>query len=301
MEARYARALRASETVAWKLSDVLADDAVLDFGLPFLPEALAGTEALSFLDADERRVLNQIRAHGYLCAFGLVEEFILPFVLDRLRAQSDADMTEVRALLSFAAEEAKHIDLFRRFRAVFERGFGHRCDVIGPPSAIAEHVLGHGELGIGLLILHIEWMTQKHYVEMVRGDSELEPSFRRLLHAHWLEESQHALMDGWIVESVAAASSVEERARALDEYVQLLAFLDGGLAQQVELDRRALEAATGRTLDEEERARFVHIQRQSQRRTFLGAGVAHPRVRSMLESVHPSATVALARLTATYA
>ena len=43
----------------------------------------------------------------------------------------------VRALLNFAAEEAKHIQLFKRFHAAFTAGFGHECAVIGPPEAVA--------------------------------------------------------------------------------------------------------------------------------------------------------------------
>lgn len=301
MMTHYESALAASEKASWKLDDILTEDARLDFDMPFMPEALAGTEALVFLDADERLTLNHIRAHGYLCTFGLVEEFILPFVVGRLRERIDADMSEVRALLSFAGEEAKHIALFRRFRDVFERGFGSRCEVIGPARAIVEHVLGHGELGVGLLILHIEWMTQRHYVEMVRGNVALEPRFRKLLHEHWVEERQHARIDGFIVESVAEGASIEDRARAFDDYVRLLAFLDDGLKQQVELDLRAFERITGRTLDAEESARFRDVQRASQRRTYLGAGVRHPRVREVLARVHPPSLRELATLARAYA
>jgi len=39
---------------------------VLDFGRPFLPEALARVEGLTFLDEDEKRILNQIRGNEYL-------------------------------------------------------------------------------------------------------------------------------------------------------------------------------------------------------------------------------------------
>lgn len=143
MKNDHSSVLRASERVAWRLFDVLAEEDELDFSKPFLPESLVQAEALSFLDEDERRVLNHIRAHGYLCIFGLVEEFILPFVLKRLEARADSYLEEVRALLSFASEEAKHIALFLRFRSVFERGFGRTCEVIGPPRAIAERTAQH--------------------------------------------------------------------------------------------------------------------------------------------------------------
>ena len=104
----------ASERVAWRLDDVLTEDAAFDFSRPFLPERLAEARALSFLSRDEQRVLNHVRAHGYLCLFGLVEEFILPYVLDQARARLDAPSDEIRSLLQFASEEAKHIALFNR-------------------------------------------------------------------------------------------------------------------------------------------------------------------------------------------
>jgi hypothetical protein len=44
----------------------------------------------------------------------LVEEFILPFVLDHARPQLQGDDYRVRAFLAFAAEEAKHNKIFPR-------------------------------------------------------------------------------------------------------------------------------------------------------------------------------------------
>jgi hypothetical protein len=38
---------------------------------------------------------------------GLVEEFILPFVMDQTRLQLEADDYQVRSLLRFAEEEAR--------------------------------------------------------------------------------------------------------------------------------------------------------------------------------------------------
>ena len=70
----------------------------LDFGQAFLPESLARSAELDFLDATERRLHNQIRGHGYLMTFGLVEEFILPFVIDHTRETWGEGGTRRRAL-----------------------------------------------------------------------------------------------------------------------------------------------------------------------------------------------------------
>ena len=166
----FASVLSASARAAWQIEDVLPEGAALDFSRPFLPESLARTGAAEGLSAREQRVLNQIRGHEYLVIFGLLEEFILPFVLDHARPQLNGDDARVRALLNFASEEAKHIDLFKRFHARFLDGFGSECGVIGPPEAVAAEVLRHDPLAVALVILHIEWMTQSHYVGSVRDD-----------------------------------------------------------------------------------------------------------------------------------
>src|SRR3712207_897195 len=99
------RSRAAAERVNWRVEEVIGGDRRLDFGKRFLPESLARVEPLTFLAPDERRVLNQIRGHAYLYMFGLVEEFILPFVLDQARPRLHGDDAEVRALLGFASEE----------------------------------------------------------------------------------------------------------------------------------------------------------------------------------------------------
>src|SRR5918993_5936773 len=131
----YRAALAASQKVNWRIEDIIGGDKRLDFSKPLMPESLARVEPLDFLSADEKRTLNQIRGHAYLCTFGLVEEFILPFLMDHARPQLRGDDYRVRALLQFAGEEAKHIHLFKRFRQDFEEGFGTKCEVIGPPEA----------------------------------------------------------------------------------------------------------------------------------------------------------------------
>src|SRR5688572_25407879 len=174
----YQSALAASEMIHWRIEDIIGGDKRLNFTKPFMPEALARVESLSFLNNEEKRLLNQIRGNTYLCIFGLVEEFILPFVLDHARPQLPQDDYRTRALLQFAGEEAKHIQLFKRFRDEFEAGFGTSCSVIGPPEAIASAILAHDPLGVTFTILHIEWMVQSHYVESVKDNQNLDPQFK---------------------------------------------------------------------------------------------------------------------------
>jgi hypothetical protein len=285
----YRDTLAASQKVGWRIEDIIGGDKKLDFTKPFLPEGLARVEGLSFLTSDERRTLNQIKGNTYLCIFGLVEEFILPFVLDHARPQLQGDDYRVRALLQFAGEEAKHIHLFKRFREEFERGFGTSCSVIGPPETVGQAVLAHEPLSVALTILHIEWMTQRHYLESVKDNGDLDPQFKSLLRHHWMEEAQHAKLDTLMVAALASSRSGEEIDRAVDGYLDIGGFLDGGLKQQVEFDLESFVRATGRELSDEERAEFIKVQHQANRWTYLGSGMTHPEVLATLENIRPAA------------
>ena len=140
LEYDYGDTIVAAQKVNWRIEDIIGGDKRLDFSKPFMPESLARVSGLSFLDKDEKRVLNQIRGNAYLAIFGLAEEFILPFVLDHVRPSLDQDDYRVRAFLQFASEEAKHIQLFKLFSEDFRQNFGTECKVIGPASDIAKVV-----------------------------------------------------------------------------------------------------------------------------------------------------------------
>jgi hypothetical protein len=274
--------LQRAERITWRVEDLIGGDKTLDFERPFMPESFARTAELEFLTRDEKLTLNQIRGHAYLVIFGLVEEFILPFVLDHARPLINGEDYRARAYLEFASEEAKHIHLFRRFREEFLAGFGTQCDVIGPPEAIAKHVLSHPPLSVALLTLHIEWMTQRHFQDSIQDDEALDPQFKSLLLHHWMEEHQHAQLDAMMVRSIAEGMSSEGINQAFDGYFALGGFFDEGLKQQTAFDLAALERATGRSFTEDERARFMTQQHQANRWTYLGSGMSHPR---FLESV----------------
>jgi hypothetical protein len=186
-------------------------------------------------------------------------------------------------------EEAKHMRLFKEFRREFQAGFGSDCAVIGPPSDIARAVLSHDPLAVALVILQIEWMTQRHYVESVKDDQNLDPQFNSLLRHHWMEEAQHAKLDTLMVEVLASARPAASIDAAIGEYFEIINFVDGGLKQQVQFDLEALIRATGRQLTDAERAEFLTTQHQAQRWTFLGSGMSHHNFLDTLQSLHPAA------------
>jgi hypothetical protein len=290
-----------AERITWRVEDLIGEGKALDFAKPFMPETLAQVEALSFLTAYEKLVLNQIRGHAYLAIFGVVEEFILPFVLDHARPYLNGDDDyRARAYLEFAGEEAKHIHLFHRFREEFVKGFHVECKVIGPAEAIAKHILSHHPLSVSLAILQIEWMTQRHFQDSVHDDNALDPQFKNLLKHHWMEEMQHAQLDTLMVNEIAAGMTQAQIDEAIDGYLAIGGFIDNGLKQQTAFDLEAFEEATGRTLSVQQREQFMTMQHQANRWTYLGSGITHKNFLETLERLSPAKRAMIEGLAPTF-
>ncbi|HVH37725.1 MAG TPA: hypothetical protein VM757_03965 [Sphingomicrobium sp.] len=283
----YQATLASSLRGAWQLDDVLREDQELDFSRNFMPEGLARTAQLTMLTADEQKLLNQISAHQYLVIFGVVEEFILPFLFDHARPALSGDDWRVRAIINFASEEAKHIHLFKRFHEAFKRGFPVECQMIGPSEAIGAKVLSHDPLAVGLLILMIEWMTQQHYLGSIRDDRGIDPLFKSLLKHHWIEEAQHAKLDTLIVEALAEGRSEAEIDRVINQFFEIGAFLDEGLQTQANFNLDALEKLIGRSLPDREA--ILKQQHQAGRWTFIGSGLVHERFKATVAGISPRA------------
>ena len=284
----YRDTIVASQKVNWRIEDIIGGDKKLDFSKRFMPESFARVEQLSFLNDDEKRVLNQIRGNAYLTIFGIVEEFIVPFVLDHVRPSLNGDDYRVRAFLQFVGEEVKHIQLFKLFQEEFKAGFASECKVIGPAEAIGKTILAHEPLSVAFLILMIEWMTQGHYIDSVKDDNDIDPQFKSLLRNHWLEEAQHAKLDMRMVESLGDGLSEEAVEKAVDGLLEIGGFLDSGLLQQTLFDLEAFELATGRVLKEDEREVFISVQHQANRWTYIGTGMIHPKFLMSLERLSPN-------------
>jgi hypothetical protein len=280
----YQQALR----VNWQVEDIIGGEKTLDFRKPLLPDVWVDADALEFLSEKEKLAVNHIRSHSYLYLFGFVEEYIVPFVVRHVDTRIHrAAPEELRALLHFAEEEVKHIELFRRFCDEFRAGFSSTCEVIGSPEAFAAQLLSKSPLGGALAILHIEWMTLLHYVSSVRDTVDIDSQFSSLLRHHWLEEAQHAKLDTLMVEAIAQRLSQREIEEGIDDYLAIGGMLDAGLAQQVEMDLASFARATGRTLSDREAEHYRAVQQRSYRKTFLTSGMRHSRFRSILAAISP--------------
>ena len=93
-EATLASSLRAQ----WQLDDVLREPTRSSISrATSCPRAWPARPRSTALNPFEQRILNQISAHQYLSIFGIVEEFILPFLLDHARPHLLDDDWRVRA------------------------------------------------------------------------------------------------------------------------------------------------------------------------------------------------------------
>jgi hypothetical protein len=98
------------------------------------------------------------------------------------------------------------------------------------------------------------------------------------------------------VQAISDASSITERENAIDGYLEIGGIVDGGLMQQVKFDIDSLKRATGRELTAEETDRFIAVQQQANRWTFLGSGMSHKNFLATIELVKPGAAARLEQI-----
>jgi hypothetical protein len=272
----YSSCVRTSEKVTWRLDDAMPPGTVLDFTKPFLPEPLTLTEQIACLNATERRTLNQIAGNAYLNLFAFVEEYILSTMAQHMSAELFGDHEAIRALARFIDEEVKHQQLFARYKAAFAQGFGHTCQVLDSAVTVAGVIMSKSPLAVMLTTLHIELMTQQHYTECVKGNTELDPLFARLLHLHWLEESQHARIDLLELDKLLDDATPAQIRQGFDDYLDILTAFDGLLAEQATFDLASLATATGRAFSADESEEIRAVSHRAYRKTFLLYGMTNP-------------------------
>jgi hypothetical protein len=291
----YASCVRASERIAWKLDDIFPPDKKLDFTRPFLPESITHIEQLAFLSPDERLALNQISGNAYLYLFYFVEEYIIASTVQHAQAEMFGDPVALRALLRFADEEVKHQQLFQRFCAAFARDFKTECGTLPNAQAVAEVILGKSPMAVGLTTLHLELVTQQHYVEGWReGESPLDPLFASLLKNHWLEESQHAKIDALELAKLAEVAAPAQIDQAIEDYLFILQAFAGLLAQQAALDVASLEKAFSKTFTDDQRRAIEASQTKAYRHTFIVLGLQNPMFQKYLEQFSASGAARVA-------
>lgn len=244
---RYARAIDASKRVRWELERDVIQGRSFDPSHKFLPDALSQAASMRFLSDDERIFFSQVQGRTYANLFGLVERWVNAKVIELSKRHLFGDQIALEALVRFSDEELKHQALFRRVEqlaaAVMPEGYQFVLD----GNEVARAVLGKPDWSVLALTFLIELYTQVHYKESIAPDTRLSPLFRDIFRAHWLEESQHAIVDEleWLAED--ARCDEAQRHAGVTGLIELVAAVDGLLSAQTDADAAYFVTAVGRS------------------------------------------------------
>jgi len=244
---RYAKSIAVSKRIRWDIDRDVIRGREFDVSKKFLPDGLSRIERLPFLDAGEKRLMSQIQGRTYANIFGLVERFIAAKVLEVSRDYWLGDQIALEALVRFGDEELKHQELFRRIERMAAAGMAEGYAFVHEPNAVASVVLGKSTWAVLALICHIELFVLAHYRESIDPDPNLSALWKDVFLYHWREESQHAVLDEleWTREN--ARLTPEQRDRAVDELIELVAAVDGILQSQSQSDADYFLRICGRT------------------------------------------------------
>jgi len=291
----YTTVVSTSERVAWTVDGVFGDRAFEASG-PIVPDSWLGTAALPFLDGGEQRILNHCRAFSYVHLIGNFEDFVPLHLASVLRDDATGDHAQRRALLRFGDEELKHQELFRTAETRLEDACGHAFgrwfDADGTRvRKLTSAMLDYSPLARFLIVLALEWGTQRHYVESIRDrdDDGGDPLYADVLRAHWIEEAQHTKC-GTLEIARARPETIE---RAFTDLAGIAGEVDAVFAGQAGEEVAALERVADRTLADAERTALQQALHASLGRILAGVGLGHPRFVEVAQQLSPAGAAAL--------
>jgi len=280
----YSDCLKNAYAVNWRIEDIVGGRA-FDTSRRWLPPALSATARLARLDENDRRRLTQVEMAAYSHLFAYVEEFIAPKMLTLAKDHQLVERDAFDALTNFAAEEVKHMNLFREVRLMVDEALGFETALVGGQTETARFVLSKSTGAMLLLTAAIEWFTQLHFKDAMRDDEGLDALTRRVFRAHWQEEAQHAKMDHLETLRAFGGMTEAEKDTAIDHLIELVGGVDGLLQQQSGLDVENFERLRGSPLDAATREEVGREILRAKRWTFILSGVTHPRFQELFLAV----------------
>jgi hypothetical protein len=274
--ARYAQIVRSSKKAEWQIDRDLMQDRRFDFSRKFLPDGLSRIDHLTFLVADEARLLSQIQGRTYAYLFGLVERFISAKMLDQGRAHVFDDQLALEALVRFSNDEIKHQELFRRMETMIGSQLPAGYHQVADPNDVARAVLAASTWSVLALTCHIELFVQSHYVQSIAPREELCPLFKDVFKFHWKDESRHVVLDEleWKAEHTKLSSA--ERDEAVNDLIALVAAVDAILQAQSASDADYFIQNAPRAFSVDEAAQIKTCVLSAYRWQYIISGVQHP-------------------------
>lgn len=282
---RYTRALEGSKRVRFDIERDVIRGRTFDFGRKFLPDGLSKIDRLDFLGESEKRLVSQIQGRTYAKMFALVERFIGPKMSEVSRDYWLGNQAAFEALVRFTDEELKHQEMFRRIDALCAEGMPAGYQFLPQPNDVADVVLGKPTWSVLALICHIELFVLAHYRAAIEEDEDLSELWKDVFTFHAREEAQHAIIDEIEWRREDEKLSAEERDRAVDELIALVAAVDGILQLQAKADTDYFLRNCGRRFDRERveaiGAAFLYAYRWQ----YIISGVEDERFRKNLGSL----------------
>ncbi|WP_166359690.1 diiron oxygenase [Pseudomonas akapageensis] len=274
--ARYAQLVRSSKKAEWQIDRDLLQDRRFDFSRKFLPDGLSQIDRLTFLAADEARLLSQIQGRTYAYIFGLVERFISAKMLDQGRAHVFDDQLALEALVRFSNEEIKHQELFARIETMIGAQLPAGYRQVADPNDVARAVLAASTWSVLALTCHIELFVQAHYAQSIAPREELCPLFKDVFKFHWKDESRHVVLDELEWKAEHAKLLPAERDQAVSDLIALVAAVDGILQAQAAADADYFMRNVPRSFSVDETAQIKASVLGAYRWQYIVSGVQHP-------------------------
>jgi hypothetical protein len=271
--------------VRWDIDKDVIRGRRFDAAHKFLPDGLSLLDTFTTLSADEKRFVSQIQGRTYANIFGLVERFINAKVLELSHEHWFGDQVALEALVRFSDEELKHQALFRRIDAMIGEVLPDGCRFDVDPNGVARAVLGKSTWAVLALTLDIELFTQLHYRQSIDPDTGLSELFKDVFLYHWREESQHAILDEleWLRHDPEL--SAEQRDRAVNEFIELIAAVDGILQAQAKTDTGYFTTKCGRAVGEAEARAIEAAFLKAYRWQYIHSGAQHPHFAEVLSGL----------------
>ena len=287
----YARAINASKKARWSIESDVIRGRRLERDHKYLPDGLSLAPRLDFLSEDERRLLSQVQGRSYANIFGLVERYIDAKVLELAGVHRFGDQSALEALVRMSDEELKHQELFR----VIERQAGEVMPAgyrfLLDPNEVARAVLSKSTWAVLGLTLHIELFTLTHYKYSIEPDPSLSPLYKDVFRFHWMEESQHAVLDELEWRRHDRDLDGAERERGVSELIELVGAVDGLLQIQAAADADYFLGAILRKVTPAEGARVRDTLLDAYRLQYISSGVRETRFVEVLASLIPKTSL----------
>lgn len=282
---RYAKVIEVSKRVRWDIERDVFRGRQFDFSRTFLLSGLSLVNELTFLSADDKRLLGQVQGRTYAYIFGLVERYIGAKTLELGRAHAMGDQVAFEALVRMTDEELKHQEMFRRIEAAIGAQMPAGYVMTADPNAVAQAVLAASTWAVLALTLDIELFTQAHYRASIEGQTHLCPLWKDVFLYHWKEESQHAILDELELLAEDRKLTPAERDAAVDQLIELVGAVDGILQGQARADADYFVAIAGRAFSADEADQIHDGVLKAYRWQYLISGVMEPRFQKTLFSM----------------